>query len=388
MLRLPLLFLLSLATFAAEPVRVLFIGNSYTYYNNLPEIFASLARAAGTEVETGMVTVGGASLLDLWQHTAARQLIRGKHWDFVVLQEQSQLGVGLENGRVVVNGPALLQVGAHLFDSDIRKAGAKTVLMLTWSRRNSPEQQAHLNAAYTQTAKDMGAVVVPAGPAWQEARRRSPETELYMPDESHPAPPGSYLAACTLLYTLFPDVPGNTLPFSVQGHSSVDGMLDLSKTVTLASLPETTARLFQQIARTEARSPIATSRDSRSPAESHPTGKPAVADLTGDWSGDLSYFPQQATLDLHLRATDASCEGTASIRIAYTKTLYEAPVANCRIGEDGLQFTLATMPMPLLRDEFHGNLQDGRLSGEVRRKGATLLQDMHGTWALRRLPAR
>jgi len=59
---------------AAEPLRVLFIGNSYTYVNNAPEIFAALARAAmpDREVETRMVAIPGATLLSTWEHPEAR----------------------------------------------------------------------------------------------------------------------------------------------------------------------------------------------------------------------------------------------------------------------------------------------------------------------------
>ena len=99
-----------------EPLRVLFVGNSYTYFHNAPEVFAALARAVqpGREVRTDMVAVGGETLLGLWERSPARQVLRDSKWDYVVLQDQSRLGDGLWQGRFVINAPRLLRWGAGL----------------------------------------------------------------------------------------------------------------------------------------------------------------------------------------------------------------------------------------------------------------------------------
>ena len=82
----------SCGPFARTPcVRVLFLGNSYTYVNDLPTVFRDLARAGGQNVETGMVANGGETLA---QHAASPDslgAIRGSGWQFVVLQEQSEI---------------------------------------------------------------------------------------------------------------------------------------------------------------------------------------------------------------------------------------------------------------------------------------------------------
>src|SRR5271169_3959760 len=88
------ILLLSVAAQAAPSLRILFIGNSYTYFNNLPEIFSRLAMAGqpGLSVETTAITVGGSTLAQHRQRGAAQKAIREGHWDYVVLQEQSALG--------------------------------------------------------------------------------------------------------------------------------------------------------------------------------------------------------------------------------------------------------------------------------------------------------
>src|SRR5512140_446441 len=71
--------------------RVLFIGNSYTYVNDLPGTFAGLARAGGHKVETGMAAEGGWTLADHVQSTQTMNLLNSENWDYAVLQEQSQI---------------------------------------------------------------------------------------------------------------------------------------------------------------------------------------------------------------------------------------------------------------------------------------------------------
>src|SRR6266480_3817529 len=79
---------------AAEPIRVLFVGNSFTFFNNMPEMLKVLAAShqGGPRFETRMVVAPGATLQQLWDRGEARRVIKSSRWDFVVLQEQTSLG--------------------------------------------------------------------------------------------------------------------------------------------------------------------------------------------------------------------------------------------------------------------------------------------------------
>src|SRR5215471_15592197 len=78
----------------AHSIRVLFIGNSYTYFNNLPEIFTKLAQSGHQgKVETMMAAPGGWRLKDHWEKGDALKALHEGKWDYVVLQDQSTLGV-------------------------------------------------------------------------------------------------------------------------------------------------------------------------------------------------------------------------------------------------------------------------------------------------------
>ncbi|MBI1766668.1 MAG: SGNH/GDSL hydrolase family protein [Acidobacteria bacterium] len=204
----------------AVPVRrVLFIGNSYTYFNNLPQMLVGLAQAAkpAQPLEAEMVTVGGATLKRLWEEGQALAAIKRGGWNYVVLQEQSTLGnAPIVDGKPQIADPKTFHEYARLFDAEIKKAGAQTVFYLTWARQNAPETQAQLTAAYTSIAKELNALLVPVGLAWEAALQKRPELALHIADKSHPTAVGTYLAACVFYATLSGRTPAG-LPNAVTG---------------------------------------------------------------------------------------------------------------------------------------------------------------------------
>jgi hypothetical protein len=232
--------------------RVLFIGNSYTFFNNLPSLFAHLAGSATPprRVHAQMIVRGGGTLQNAWENQAAVETIRAGHWDYVVLQEQSTLGkAGISNGKVRINSPANFHKYARLFDAEIRKSGARTVFYMTWARQNSPESQPQLTSAYETIGRELNGIVAPVGLAWQEALKKDPTLQLYRPDKSHPTPTGSYIAACVLYAAIFNDstaglasnVFAKPVDYNGQEQTSVPE-------IELVSLDPTIARELQQIA--------------------------------------------------------------------------------------------------------------------------------------------
>lgn len=335
-----------------------------------------------------MVAVPGATLLSLWQEPAAREALRSSKWDYVVLQDQSQLGDGLRDGKFVVNSPRLLDWGARLFDREIRKAGARTVLLLTWSRREQPEQQADLTYAYDSIAQDLEAILAPAGPAWQRMRSEHPGVNLYDSDGSHPSPAGSYLLGCVLVRSLFPKAAG-ALPATVAGHpASNDGQVDWTREVPLAALPEQDAAAIQGAAAAaveEVRRNGATLHAPRpQPRTDAAATTGAPQDLAGAWSGELTFYPSPATLNLTLQFNGSRCEGQVAIDIPARKQRYEAPVFDCALIGGRLGFSVATLPAPFLFDRFEGSAAGARLTGRVERRGRELTNSMSGAWSLGR----
>ena len=246
----------------AEPasgrlLRVLFIGNSYTYYNNLPAVFTAVARAGGHAVEAEMIAPGGQTLGQHWDNEATRRAVRDGRWDVVVLQEQSTLGVmQFPDGVPQVTTDEVFVPRARAWIAEIRAAGARPVLYATWARARRPQDQAALDAAYAKAA-GTDAVVAPVGDAWAAYPERA---SLYHDDGSHPRAAGTYLAACVLYATIVPGASLERSPTTITGDA-VDLTIEAvvpGRTATLVELPAATATALQRaaaIAVGETRSP-------------------------------------------------------------------------------------------------------------------------------------
>lgn len=210
------------------PIRVLFIGNSYTYVNNLPQMIADLAQAAGgATIEYDTHVVGGATLELHWNDGTALAKIKQGNWDFVVLQEQSQ--------RPIFDRDAM-NTYARLFATAIHEVNAIPLFYMTWARQNAPQTQTDLSRAYMAITREVHGEVAPVGLAWQASLKQYPQLVLHQADGSHPDPTGSYLAACVFYASIF-----DTSPQGLPGHLEDNGQV-------LVDLDAATAANMQQIA--------------------------------------------------------------------------------------------------------------------------------------------
>jgi len=193
----------SAALASAEPLRVLFIGNSYTFYNDMPRMLRDMSVRAGQSrpLEVRDVTIGGASLQRHWDGKDAHRALADGHWDYVVIQDFSTMPV---------DNPEMTRKYARLFAAEARKVGAKPIFYLTWAREYAPEMQPQLDAVYTGLARETGGLLAPVGEAWKAALADTPKPDLYIADGSHPTFAGSYLTASVfyaLLYGSQPPAP-------------------------------------------------------------------------------------------------------------------------------------------------------------------------------------
>ena len=199
-------FLLTLILFAsAQTSKVLFLGNSYTYVNDLPELISMMMSSSGEEMDYQMSAPGGCTFQ---QHcTVSSSYIHQPGWDYVVLQEQSQLPSFPENQFMQESYPYAESLCSMIRDYN---PDAKIVFYMTWGRKNGDQQNCPyypplctyegmdslLNLRYMMMAEDNHAWVSPVGAVWHYIRDHYPDFELYQSDESHPSYLGSYTAAC------------------------------------------------------------------------------------------------------------------------------------------------------------------------------------------------
>ncbi len=176
--------------------KVLFVGNSYTYFWNLPQVIEHLAESQDIPLIARQSTAGGAHLGHHW--TGARDLdtynlIKNGNWDYVVLQDHSL--------RTIEALDSLIKY-VELWSDVIRESQAEPVLYMTWPRAFNPLMIEKISSGYREAGRGEGLIVVPVGETWSLARELRPEINIYDPDGSHPSPLGTYLTACVFFRAL------------------------------------------------------------------------------------------------------------------------------------------------------------------------------------------
>ena len=192
----------------AKPERVLFVGNSYYYYNNsLHNHVSNLVKAAepalGARLQFKSSTIGGAAL---------------NHHNMAHLIEPGRIGVAQPFEWVVMQGGSgeplsprrreiFRQTAAHNAEL-IRGKGGQVALYMTHAyvqphKQVSPQNIVATEAMYVDVGNEIGALVIPVGLAFEEAYRRFPDLKFHNRDGTHPSLLGTYLAACTTFATMY-----------------------------------------------------------------------------------------------------------------------------------------------------------------------------------------
>lgn len=203
----PLILLVFLNSFflnAQDTIRILFIGNSYTFANTgvttpeLPLRLKEMGSLFGKTIITDFAGAGGVNLKKTWKSGKAAAKIAGGKYNYVVLQEHS-LGTLRNNAK--------FENYAHIFSELISENSARTVLYMTWGRQNRPSMIDTISFEYIKTAKELDALLAPCGFAWDIAATQIPAISLYWGDHSHPRPEGVLLNTYVFYITLFGEVP-------------------------------------------------------------------------------------------------------------------------------------------------------------------------------------
>ncbi len=191
-------------------ISILFIGNSYTFVNDLPNLLVNLAKTGRHEVETASYTPGGATLSQLANTEKVLSQIAESKSTYVVLQEQSVVPA-VEQSRQNGMYPAV-----RFLTYKIKEAKSTPLLYMTWGREKGlaefgfndyTSMQDQITAGYLNIGKETGTGVVPVGEAWREALKRDSGLKLWQGDGSHPTVEGSYLAACVFYAAIYRQSP-------------------------------------------------------------------------------------------------------------------------------------------------------------------------------------
>ncbi len=197
-----------------KKLNVLFLGNSYTYVNNLPQLIKDVALANGDTLIFDSNCPGGQTFQGHFSDALSVSKINSVAWDCVVLQAQSQEP---SFPPTQVNSQTLPY--AIKLDSIIKHHNpcTETIFYETWGRKNGDASncagyppvctyigmQNRLRQSYKLFADTCKATFSPAGEAFRKSISQNPALELYNADQSHPSIEGSYLTACVFYEVLF-----------------------------------------------------------------------------------------------------------------------------------------------------------------------------------------
>lgn len=193
-----------------EKPKILFVGNSHTYYNHLSEMFVNIINASGhkssvRELSSGYYTLKQFADTDDQGGALLDKTLSEQSWDFVILQEHTVNSLSEDD----------MFPSSRVLDEKIKKAGGQTVFFMTWTpkkgiKNRKPEQvQSEIASNYMAIADELDSLVIPAGISFMRCTEQYPDIELWDQDGQHPSPAGSYLAACTAYAVIFQESPEN-----------------------------------------------------------------------------------------------------------------------------------------------------------------------------------
>lgn len=207
---------------------ILFIGNSLTYWNDLPLIVqAVFDTAGGARYDVGMVAFPDVSLEDHWADGSAREQIERGGWQIVVLQQGPS---SLPDSRV------LLRDYVGRFSERIKAIGARPALYSVWPSQLRQGDFDRAIESYTIAAADVGGILFPVAAAWRAAWRRDSSVALYSADGLHPSAAASYLAALVMY-----GVVANKTPVGLPAQLRLRDDRTLSVPAALAALLQAAA---------------------------------------------------------------------------------------------------------------------------------------------------
>jgi len=176
-----------------DTVRVLLVGNSYIYYNNLAQMIGLITDSLNTKIICKKSTIGAATLGQHWNSERGlktKKIIASNKFDVVVIQDNSMWPLEHKDSLLIYG---------QLFCNYIRANGSKPYLYNTWAREKTPQTQSSINAVYNELAALENAVNVPVGSSFDLARKTIPTMNLFHPDGSHPSAVGTFLIALSFI---------------------------------------------------------------------------------------------------------------------------------------------------------------------------------------------
>ena len=172
-----------------DSIRILFVGNSLTYVNNLPELIKEIASQDGTALSYTSFLYPDYSLEDHWNEGKVKTEIEKGGYDFVVAQQ---------GPSALPESQVLLLDYTKRFAELCNKNKTKLALYMVWPSKARSFDLDNVIISYTNAAEKTASLLCPAGLGWKYAWQTDSSLPLYSADNFHPSLAGSVLAALTV----------------------------------------------------------------------------------------------------------------------------------------------------------------------------------------------
>ncbi|MFT5779525.1 MAG: hypothetical protein ACI837_002484 [Crocinitomicaceae bacterium] len=197
-----------------EPLKILFIGNSYTHMNDMPKMFDKIAKEAGLNILVEKSAQSGASFHVHSERKDMFRAIKKRKWDYVVLQGYSRELSFKPEYIDTATIPFLSKITQAIYDNN---ECTNVLFYMTWGYEDGFGELDELNSygkmadsiehGYKYISEHYDVPVVPVGMVWKDVKN-STSIDLYAEDRAHPSQEGSYLIANTFFEAIF-GVPAN-----------------------------------------------------------------------------------------------------------------------------------------------------------------------------------
>jgi len=186
-----------------DTLSVLFVGNSFTYFNNLPQMVSMISDSAHIKLVTKTSVGSGAKISDHWLGKGGlktKEIINKEKFDIVILQGQSMAPMSHPDSFIIYR---------KQFCNYVKENGAEPFIFSSWAPQKLHKYQEELTRAYLKLSRKVNAKVLPIGPAWNLAQKLRPSIGLLISDGRHPSNLGTFLTACVITKTLTGEIPEN-----------------------------------------------------------------------------------------------------------------------------------------------------------------------------------
>ena len=176
-------------------MKVLFIGNSHTYYNDMPQIFADMCKERGKDVEVAMQAHPGVTYgWHFGQHTELRFALIHGNFDYVVMQQAAHSPCPAKE-ETLTDGKKIIELA--------RANGVTPIQTMPWAEKRDPDHQKGMYDIYNTLSEETGIKLTVAGNVFEEVFYNYPDIDLYWKDGEHASPYGSYVIAMAAYAAIF-----------------------------------------------------------------------------------------------------------------------------------------------------------------------------------------